>query len=128
MHLVCPRSYFNEFSVTMKHYLPYLIWVGLSVISIKSFGQISIDYPTDRAVFQRDRNNSATIYISGSYTKVTDRIEADDERIQGVPGPEHRRRDPEDHVLGVLQGERLRHHLADHDVEVRQDRDGDDAA
>jgi hypothetical protein len=76
MHLVCPRSYFNEFSVTMKHYLPYLIWVGLSVISIKSFGQVSVDYPTDRAVFQRDKNNSATIYISGSYTKVADRIEA----------------------------------------------------
>jgi hypothetical protein len=76
MHLVCPRSYFNEFSVTMKHYLPYLFWVVLSVISTKSFGQVSVDYPTDRAVFQRDRNNSATIYISGSYTKVTDRIEA----------------------------------------------------
>ncbi len=60
----------------MKHYLPYLFWVGISFLSFNTFGQISIDYPSDRMVFQRDKNLSATIYISGSYTKVVDRIEA----------------------------------------------------
>ncbi|QRR02571.1 sialate O-acetylesterase [Dyadobacter sandarakinus] len=60
----------------MKHYLPYCFWVVLSLTSLELFGQISVDYPSDRAVFQRDKNNSATIYIAGSYTKVVDKIEA----------------------------------------------------
>lgn len=60
----------------MKNRLPYLFWVGLNLITLASFGQISIDYPSDRIVFQRDKNNSATVYIAGSYTKVADRIEA----------------------------------------------------
>jgi hypothetical protein len=60
----------------MKHYLPYFLWVVLSFLTINSFGQITISFPSDRVVFQRDKNNSATVYISGSYTKVIDRIEA----------------------------------------------------
>jgi hypothetical protein len=60
----------------MRHYLPYFFLVGITFLSFNTFGQITIDYPLDRAVFQRDKNNSATIYISGSYTKVVDRIEA----------------------------------------------------
>lgn len=60
----------------MKHYLPYLFWVGLSIISFTAHGQISIDFPSDRAVFQRDKNNRANIYISGSYTQAVDKIEA----------------------------------------------------
>lgn len=79
MHIVCLKVYplkFQLLSVTMKHFLPYIFLVGLSFISTKLVGQISIDYPSDRAIFQRDKNNTATIYISGSYTKLTDRIEA----------------------------------------------------
>ncbi|MCE6990598.1 T9SS type A sorting domain-containing protein [Dyadobacter sp. CY323] len=67
----------------MKHYLPYLLRVALIILSTASFGQVSIDYPTDRAVFQRDKNNSATLYIAGGYTKVTDRIEAKLTAING---------------------------------------------
>lgn len=40
------------------------------------FAQISIDYPTDRVVFQRDNDNKATINISGNYTRQLDRVEA----------------------------------------------------
>ena len=47
--------------------------------------------------------------------------------IEQVLGPQHRRRDPQRHRFGPLQRERLRHHLADDDVEVGQDGDGDDA-
>lgn len=60
----------------MRHYLPYLIWVVFSTYSFTAHGQISIDFPSDRAVFQRDKGNNANIYISGSYTKPIDRVEA----------------------------------------------------
>ncbi|MHA4737017.1 T9SS type A sorting domain-containing protein [Dyadobacter sp. MSC1_007] len=60
----------------MKHYLPYLFWVGLSIISFTAHGQISIDFPSDRAVFQRDKGNRANIYISGSFNQAVDKIEA----------------------------------------------------
>jgi hypothetical protein len=51
--------------------------------SFTVFGQISIDYPTNRAVFQRDKNNTATIYIAGSYTQIIDRVEAKLNAING---------------------------------------------
>ena len=47
------------------------------------FGQINIDYPANRAVFQRDKGNNATIYIAGSYTKIIDRVEA---RLNAING------------------------------------------
>ncbi|OJV21341.1 MAG: hypothetical protein BGO21_10820 [Dyadobacter sp. 50-39] len=59
----------------MRHYLPYFYWVVFSIISLTAHGQVSIDFPSDRAVFQRDKNNRANIYIAGSYTKVADKIE-----------------------------------------------------
>jgi hypothetical protein len=75
MQIVCPSSYFKEFIVTMRHYLPYFYWVVFSIISFTAHGQINIDFPSDRAVFQRDKNNKANIYIAGSYTKIADKIE-----------------------------------------------------
>jgi hypothetical protein len=38
--------------------------------------QISIQFPTERAIFQRDLNNSGTIYISGTIDKQVDKVEA----------------------------------------------------
>ncbi|TLV00206.1 sialate O-acetylesterase [Dyadobacter luticola] len=60
----------------MKHYLPFILWVGLSFFSFESIAQISISFPSDRAVFQRDKGNQATLYIAGSYSRPADRIEA----------------------------------------------------
>lgn len=60
----------------MRHYLPSLFWVVFSIISFTAHGQINIDFPSDRAVFQRNKDNKASIYIAGSYTKIADRIEA----------------------------------------------------
>jgi hypothetical protein len=38
--------------------------------------QLSIQFPSERAVFQRDLNNEGTIHISGSIDKPVDKIEA----------------------------------------------------
>ncbi|WP_327487240.1 T9SS type A sorting domain-containing protein [Telluribacter sp.] len=46
-------------------------------------GQVNIKYPINRTVFQRDKNNSATIYIAGSYTEAADRVEAQLIPVQG---------------------------------------------
>ena len=54
-------------------------------------------------------------------------LSAIDERVDQRLDPQHRRRQPERDPLRGLQRERLRQHLADDDVEVGQDRDGDDA-
>lgn len=67
----------NEiFPVPMKYCLPLLTWFLLSIATFDAVSQISIDYPSSRAVFQRDKINNALVYIAGSYTKSVDRIEA----------------------------------------------------
>jgi len=60
----------------MKYCLPFFIWFISSLATLDAFGQIDISYPSSRAIFQRDRNNNAVIYIAGKYTKSVDRIEA----------------------------------------------------
>lgn len=60
----------------MKHILCLKIWVVAFLLCSHANAQISIDFPTSRAVFQRNKDNSAIIYISGSYKKAVDRIEA----------------------------------------------------
>ncbi len=62
----------------MKFYLQSLIWVGILtlIVPAKAFAQINIDFPSDRAVFQRNKSNEGTIYIAGSYGKIIDRVEA----------------------------------------------------
>ncbi|MBE9466199.1 T9SS type A sorting domain-containing protein [Dyadobacter subterraneus] len=62
----------------MKHFLQFFSCLGIIVCltSFKAEAQISIEYPSSRAIFQRDKFNSATIYIAGSYTQIIDRVEA----------------------------------------------------
>ena len=60
----------------MKNCLRLLIWLLPNLALLNVYGQINIDYPSSRAIFQRDKNNNATIHIAGNYTKATDRIEA----------------------------------------------------
>ena len=45
-------------------------------ISQLSWGQLSISFPFDGAVFQRNTSNTATLSVGGSYTGAVDRIEA----------------------------------------------------
>lgn len=72
----------------MKYFLQLLtsVWVLVCVFSIEVFAEIRIDFPANRAVFQRDKNNTATIYISGMYTKVIDRVEARLVTVDGYQG------------------------------------------
>ena len=67
----------------MKQVIPYLFWIGLSLMSLKVVGQVNVDFPADRAVFQRDKNNTATIYIAGSYKSTVDKVEAKLTAING---------------------------------------------
>ena len=48
----------------------------LLLITFSSFSQITINLPLSRSVFQRDNKNSSTIYISGNYEGVLEKIEA----------------------------------------------------
>lgn len=59
----------------MKYFL-LLNFLFLVFISITTSAQITITYPTSRAVFQRDNNNQCLIYIAGNYTAFSDKIEA----------------------------------------------------
>jgi hypothetical protein len=64
--------------------LVILIWIsGFALGLPQAFGQISLTYPANRTVFQRDKNNSATIYIAGNFTEAVDRIEAQLVPVQG---------------------------------------------
>ena len=52
---------------------------------------------------------------------------ADHERVEREPERFDDRRHVEHRVRRALERERLRHHLADHDVQIGEDGDGDDA-
>jgi Carbohydrate esterase, sialic acid-specific acetylesterase/Secretion system C-terminal sorting domain len=47
----------------MKSYLSLL----LLFLSITSFSQVNINFPVERAVFQRDNNNTAFVHVTGNY-------------------------------------------------------------
>lgn len=57
----------------MRH-LTLLLLIIFSAIN--SFSQITINFPTSRATFQRDKNNSADVYITGNIGKIVDRVDA----------------------------------------------------
>jgi hypothetical protein len=52
--------------------LGIMFFFGIENVS----AEIKIKFPSDRAVFQRDKSNSATIFISGIYTRIIDRVDA----------------------------------------------------
>lgn len=62
----------------MKNYLQFFFCIGFffCLTTSSSFADITIDYPSNRAVFQRDKFNAATIYIGGSYTQILDKVDA----------------------------------------------------
>lgn len=68
----------------MRYFLHTFVSIGIVFFGvIRASAEIKIKFPSERAVFQRDKNNTATIYISGIYTKVIDRVEAKLSPIQG---------------------------------------------
>ena len=46
------------------------------LFALQSLGQITVSFPQNRAVFQRDNTNKSVVYISGYYDKCVDRVEA----------------------------------------------------
>ena len=48
----------------------------LVFVNLAGFAQITINLPLTRSVFQRDNNNASTIYISGIYEDLIEKIEA----------------------------------------------------
>lgn len=72
--------FYRPFSV-FKHKV-ILLGIGI-VIGSPVWGQLSISFPFDGAVFQRSTFNTATITIAGSYTGAVERVEA---RLTAVAG------------------------------------------
>lgn len=55
----------------------YLLKVILLIsFSAKIFAQVTITYPDNRAVFQRNNANQSPVYIAGNYTAFADKVEA----------------------------------------------------
>jgi hypothetical protein len=59
--------------MTLRKYSMLLL---LTLTSINGICQFTINFPTTRATFQRDKNNSTEIPITGNIGRVVDRIEA----------------------------------------------------
>jgi hypothetical protein len=55
-----------------KHILSFCIFL----FSINTFAQISLSFPTNRVVFQRNNDNLGFINIMGNYTQPIDKVEA----------------------------------------------------
>ncbi|AQG82580.1 T9SS type A sorting domain-containing protein [Spirosoma montaniterrae] len=67
----------------MNNYLllTRLFVIGLTVVSLQVSAQVNgqlikITYPSSRAVFQRETDNTSTIYLSGSYYQPVDSVQA----------------------------------------------------
>ena len=61
----------------------YLLTLCLILlISTNILAQITITYPSSRAVFQRNNSNQSPVYIAGNYTAFADKVEA-----RAIPRP-----------------------------------------
>ncbi len=59
-------------------------WVAiLGIVQTDAYAQLSISYPANRTVLQRDKNNSATVYIRGTYAVPIERVEVQLRAING---------------------------------------------
>jgi hypothetical protein len=64
-----------HYTISMRNFYFFLKVICLFITNT-SLAQVSISYPTSRAVFQRNNSNQSTIYIAGNYTSFADRVEA----------------------------------------------------
>lgn len=59
----------------MKNYL-FLLFLSLSVtLPVRVSAQITVSYPLENCVFQRDANNRSGIYIAGNFSEFLDAVE-----------------------------------------------------
>ncbi|MBB5287274.1 hypothetical protein HNQ92_005437 [Rhabdobacter roseus] len=60
------------FRITKKNYL-----LGLALLGpLSAWAQLTVSYPANRAVFQRNNANQATVYVAGYHAVCLDRVEA----------------------------------------------------
>jgi hypothetical protein len=65
--------FFNPFKVARRrHVLSFCVFL----FTINTFAQISLSFPTNRMVFQRNNDNLGLITIIGNYTQPIDKVEA----------------------------------------------------
>ncbi len=65
--------FFNPFTIARRrHILTFCVFL----FSINTFAQISLSFPTNRAVFQRNNDNLGFINIIGNYSQPIDKVEA----------------------------------------------------
>jgi hypothetical protein len=65
-------------------FLAAATWTFLmGLLASEVHAQVNITYPTNRTVLQRDKNNSATVHIRGTYTVPVERIEVQLRAING---------------------------------------------
>lgn len=67
-------SFFNEIQYLLMRSL--VLFFVLLFVNFAGFAQITVNLPLSRSVFQRDNNNTSSIYISGIYEDVIEKIEA----------------------------------------------------
>lgn len=60
-----------------------ILATGLGFVQADVCAQINISHPANRTVLQRDKNNSATVYIRGNYATPIDRVEVQLRAING---------------------------------------------
>jgi hypothetical protein len=68
------RILFWFFTETIFSKLIFIL--SLFSLNIVLLGQITLDSPKNRMVFQRDNQNSADIFIAGSFVGIADRVDA----------------------------------------------------
>ncbi|MFD2932405.1 T9SS type A sorting domain-containing protein [Spirosoma flavum] len=64
-----------------RYFLVHLLVLGLTAVSIRVSAQnssqiLKITYPESRAIFQRENDNTSTIYLSGSLYQPVDSVQA----------------------------------------------------
>lgn len=65
---------FNTIQYSLMRNL--VLFVVLLFVNFAGFAQITIHLPLSRSVFQRDNNNTSTIYLSGTSEETLEKIEA----------------------------------------------------
>jgi len=68
------RSFFNKIQYLLMRNLVLLF--SLLLVNLAGFAQITIHLPLTRSVFQRDNNNTSSIYISGIFEDAIEKVEA----------------------------------------------------
>jgi hypothetical protein len=59
----------------MKNYLCLFLTLHFTFLTLQGEAQISVSYPLENCVFQRDLNNRSHIYVAGNFTEFLDVVE-----------------------------------------------------